>query len=50
MSKEFDRYARSEFGVSSMTMHRYRSFYDAYINPTIIEERMWLLWMYSAVL
>jgi len=22
-----------------MTMHRYRSFYDAYINPTIIEER-----------
>ncbi len=39
MSREFDRYARSEFGVSSMTMHRYRSFYDAYINPTIIEER-----------
>ena len=39
MSREFDRYARSEFGVSSMTMHRYRSSYDAYINPTIIEER-----------
>lgn len=39
MDKEFDRYARSEFGVSSMTMHRYRSVYDAYINPTIIEER-----------
>lgn len=25
--------------MSSMTMHRYRSAYDAYINPTIIEER-----------
>ena len=32
-------FARSEFGVSSMTMHRYRSAYDAYINPTVIEER-----------
>ncbi len=39
MEKEFDRYARSEFGVSSLTMHRVRSMYDAYINPTIIEER-----------
>lgn len=39
MDKEFDRYVRSEFGVSSMTMHRIRSVYDAYINPTIIEER-----------
>lgn len=39
MDKEFDRYVRSEFGVSSMTMHRVRSVYDAYINPTIIEER-----------
>lgn len=37
--KEFDRFAGSEFGVSSMTMHRYRSVCDAYINPTIIEER-----------
>lgn len=25
--------------MGSMTMHRYRSAYDAYINPTIIEER-----------
>ena len=25
--------------MSSMTMHRYRSAYDAYINPTVIEER-----------
>ena len=39
MEKEFDRYARSEFGVSSLTMHRVRAMYDAYINPTIIEER-----------
>ncbi len=39
MEKEFDRYARSEFGVSSLTMHRVRLMYDAYINPTIIEER-----------
>lgn len=39
MDKEFERYARSEFGVSSMTMHRYSSFYNAYINPTILEER-----------
>ncbi len=39
MEKEFDRYARSEFGVSSLAMHRVRSMYDAYINPTIIEER-----------
>jgi len=37
--KEFDRFAKSEFGVSQMTVHRYRSFHDAYINPTIIEER-----------
>lgn len=39
MEKDFDLFARSEFGVSSMTMHRYRSAYDAYINPTVIEER-----------
>ena len=39
MDREFERYARSEFGVSPMTMHRYSSFYDAYINPTILEER-----------
>ncbi len=39
MDREFERYARSEFGISPMTMHRYSSFYDAYINPTILEER-----------
>lgn len=39
MEKEFDKYARMEHGVSSLTMHRFRSACDAYINPTIIEER-----------
>ena len=37
--KEFERFAGSEFRVSPMTLHRYGSFQDAYINPTIIEER-----------
>ena len=39
MNKEFDKYARLEHGISSMTMHRYQSVLDGYINPTIIEER-----------
>ena len=38
MSKEFNRFAASA-GISSMTLHRYESAVDAYINPTIIEER-----------
>ncbi len=38
-NKDFEKFARSEFGISSMTMHRYSSVYDDYINPTIIEER-----------
>ena len=37
--KEFDKYARLERGISSMTLHRFESAYDSYINPTIIEER-----------
>lgn len=37
--KEFDKYASLERGISSMTLHRYESVYDSYINPTIIEER-----------
>lgn len=37
--KEFDRYARLEHGISSMTLHRYQSVIDGYINPTILEER-----------
>ena len=39
MNKEFERYAVLERRISSMTMHRYQSALDAYINPTIIEER-----------
>ncbi|MBO7544519.1 MAG: ATP-dependent Clp protease proteolytic subunit [Bacteroidales bacterium] len=38
-SKEFNRFASSSLGISSMTLHRYESAVDAYINPTIIEER-----------
>jgi len=39
MNKEFQKYAVLEHGISSMTMHRYQSVLDGYINPTIIEER-----------
>ena len=39
MNKEFNKYAVLEHGISSMTMHRYQSALDSYINPTIIEER-----------
>jgi ATP-dependent Clp protease protease subunit len=39
MNKEFQKYAMLDHGISSMTMHRYQSVLDAYINPTIIEER-----------
>lgn len=39
MNRDFEKYARSEFGISPMTIHRYGSVYDSYINPTIIEER-----------
>lgn len=39
MNKEFNKYARLEHGISSMTLHRYESVLDGYINPTIIEER-----------
>ena len=39
MDKQFDRYARLHCGISSMTLHRYGSALDSYINPTIIEER-----------
>ena len=37
--KEFDKFAVKGRGISSMTLHRYESAVDAYINPTIIEER-----------
>ena len=36
---DFDLFARSTKGISSLTMHDYRSAVDAYINPSIIEER-----------
>ncbi len=39
MNKEFKKFANLECGISSMTMHRYESALDSYINPTIIEER-----------
>ena len=39
MNKEFLKYAVLEHGISSMTMHRYQSVIDGYINPTILEER-----------
>ena len=36
---DFQKFARSEFGVGENTLHRYCSALDSYINPTIIEER-----------
>ena len=39
MDKEFKKYAVKDTGLSSMTLDRYGKAIDAYINPTIIEER-----------
>ena len=39
MNNEFDLFARKDRQIGSMTLHRYASATDAYINPTIIEER-----------
>ncbi len=36
---EFDKFARMHRGISSNTLSRYQSALDAYINPSIIEER-----------
>lgn len=36
---DFYKYANKHKGISSMTMHRYLSVWNAYISPTIIEER-----------
>jgi len=36
---EFQKYAVKHAGISSMTLHRYQSFTNGYISPTIIEER-----------
>ena len=38
-NNEFQKFAVQGYGLSSMTLHRYQSALDAYINPTIIEER-----------
>ena len=39
MASEFEKYAHGHLGISSLSLHRYRSLCDDYINPTIIEER-----------
>jgi len=39
MDKEFKKYAAGERRLSSLTLGRYERALDAYINPTIIEER-----------
>ncbi|MCE5346970.1 MAG: ATP-dependent Clp endopeptidase proteolytic subunit ClpP [Bacteroidales bacterium] len=36
---DFGKYARSNYGVSSMSLHKYSSVSANYISPTIIEER-----------
>ena len=36
---EFNKFARMHQGISSTTLSRYESALDAYINPSIIEER-----------
>jgi ATP-dependent Clp protease protease subunit len=38
MKNEFQKFALSQ-GVSSLNLHRYQSFTDAYVSPTVIEER-----------
>ncbi|MBQ9548529.1 MAG: ATP-dependent Clp protease proteolytic subunit [Bacteroidales bacterium] len=35
----FEKFAADRCGVSEMTLHRYGKALDAYINPTVIEER-----------
>ena len=37
--KDFEKFAVKGRGISSMTLARYTSVYDGYINPTITEER-----------
>ena len=36
---DFEKFASSERGISPMTLHRYSTVADSYINPTVIEER-----------
>ena len=39
MMNDFQKYAVKHAGISSMTLHRYQTFTNGYISPTIIEER-----------
>jgi ATP-dependent Clp protease, protease subunit len=39
MATEFEKFARKHKGISSLSLHRFESVSNAYINPTIIEER-----------
>lgn len=39
MMDDFGKFARSNRGISSLNLHRYKSVLDSYISPTIIEER-----------
>ncbi|MDE5709070.1 MAG: ATP-dependent Clp endopeptidase proteolytic subunit ClpP [Alistipes sp.] len=36
---EFEKYARGKCGISSLKLHDFRSVSEAYVSPTIIEER-----------
>lgn len=36
---EFEKYALKHRGVSSLSMHKFKSVHSSYISPTIIEER-----------
>ncbi len=36
---DFGKYARSRYGISSLSLQRYKSIWGSYISPTIIEER-----------
>ena len=39
LTDDFGKYARSKYGISSLTLHKYNSILGSYISPTIIEER-----------
>lgn len=39
MGNEFQKFASKGRGISAMTLNRYQNAVDAYINPTVIEER-----------
>jgi len=39
MNRDFEKYAKSERGISSISMHQFTAAYNNYISPTIIEER-----------